>query len=308
MESFFSKKIEKINSLSPQLKPYLIDIYTIIDKYIGFRNIYSIILFGSHVIGDNTNDSDCDLLIIIKDKFYRNKSRLYLKNLEKVFLIAEKKNGFGFIGQKNGNMIDIILNVVERSTGMYSSHFICRKSAWNKQIFSKIFGVNRVLASFLAPGGIVLKGVKSSNIVLFGVSDSNSDSDSDFDKKKVLNFKPETKFYQIIKSLMMNEFTAISSIILLPLLRSIKYSLESFKWSIKNSYIFLLNRTATIKKISELFERISLKKSIFSRFIQLREGTRSFPDIKFTLFVPYYVLMIHLSAIRYKKIFKEKSA
>lgn len=277
-------KIKKINEIDPCVRPYLFEIDNIIKKYIGFDNVYSIILFGSYARGEHSPNSDCDVLIILKDDFYKQKSKNYFNNLEKIFLHLEKKHSLK--NEKSG-LIFRVLYVVEKSTGMFISHFICKESAWKNQEFHKIFNVNRFLASFLAPGDIVLKNLGNSYKILFG----------DVPHTKSKN---EISMFQLLKSLIMNELIAIGAIIIYPIFKnSIQYSMELFKWSIRNSYVYLFNKSFSLNKALRFFRRRGLSSKAISFFMQLRQKYSN--NTQFLLSSPYNCLKIHGIALMYRK-------
>ncbi len=283
MEIPFSKKIDL---LPPPIRPYLFDVNKIINNYIGFENIYSIILFGSYARGEYTATSDVDLLIIIKDEFFNAQSKEFFRKLERIFLGVEYKNKLKF---QRKNFIGGFLISMEKTTGMFVSHFVCNQSAWEKKSFHEIFGVSKFMAFLLAPGKIVLKNMGNSYITLYGE-----------DVYSLLEIK--IKIGQLLKSLLMNEVLAICTLILYPFWRnSIKYCMESFKWSIRNSYLYVYDKPASIWNIIRFFENRAIKPEVFDKFITIRKQKNQ-KDSHFALRNPYYILKIHFTAIKYRKI------
>ena len=84
----------KLDGINNQSRNYIKDIIILINKEIGVNKIQSILLFGSQ--RDKNNEdisilSDCDLLIIFKDRV----SNHHIKEIEKYFITLEIKHKFG---------------------------------------------------------------------------------------------------------------------------------------------------------------------------------------------------------------------
>ena len=195
---------ETIKTLPNVIHPYLMDIKKIIEKRIGFSNTSSILLFGSYARGEFTKNSDVDVLIIIRDEFYEQQSRLFFRKLEQLFLATEQKHK---LLMERKNPVSGLLMSVEKSTGMFVSHFVCKESDWKSQQFHKIFHVNRLMAMLLSPGDIVLNNMRSSYIPIY-----NEMPDA--------NFKNEITIGQVVKSLFMNFLLAIGGVIVFPFWKS----------------------------------------------------------------------------------------
>ena len=283
--SFADRSID----LPPKICEYLRDVERLIASKIGAENVVSIILFGSYARQDFTDNSDVDLLIILSDEFYKRKSRAYFKRLEELSLAIELKHDLKI---KRTGVITAILNVVEKTTGMFVSHFICRKSDWEKQIFFKIFGVNSFLSTLIAPGDIVLKNMSQSHLFLYG-------------KEQLPRIK-KIKLTQIIKSLIMTELIAVGSIFIFPLWRNVvKYSLEAFKWSVRNSFLYLSDRHASMGRIREFFTKTAVSERYFDEFLSLRNQFKR--KFWFTARCPIQIFKIYVAAIKYRKMFADES-
>ena len=278
-----------VKTLPKQIHTYLTDVGSLVSKYIGFQNVYSILIFGSYANREYTKNSDCDFMIILKDSYYQSMLRKDFRLLDSVFLSMEIKNNLKF---KRGNIIDGILTVVEKSTGMFTSHFICSKESWENQSFFKIFKVNPLLSIFLAPSSIVLSNMTQLIKILYG-------------KQPKIIKKKKINSFQLIKSLIMTECIALGAIAIYPIWNdSIKYSLESLKWAYKNSHQCLLNKYSPLKSIVLLFSNKRIKNAInqqdYKRFMQLRISFMK--DIRFAIKTPLLILKIHLIALIYMKI------
>jgi len=174
---------------------------------------------------------------------------------------------------------------------MYTSHFICHLTDWKKQKFNKIFGTNLLLTFLLAPSKIILKNLKNSYALLYG-RDVISDQ---------YNKKTDLKPFQLLKSLIMNILISLGAIFLVPLWKnSISYSVESFKWSIRNSHLYISGRPSSFQHIKQFFGKYILDTHIISRFKKNKEKQGYGDDPEFILKTPLYVLKIHAAGFRYK--------
>jgi len=113
-------KIE-LYGINEQTRNYIKDIITLINKEIGINKIISIILFGSQREKNGaTAISDCDLLIIFKDRV----SNHHIKEIEKYFISLEIKHKFR---EFNKRFSKKILSVINQTTGIFVSHFLTKK-------------------------------------------------------------------------------------------------------------------------------------------------------------------------------------
>jgi len=272
-------------NLPEKVCKYLKDIEKLIQLKIGYSNIYSIVLFGSYATNDYSENSDIDLLIVINDEFFKSHSVEYFEYIEKLALAIELKNNLRI---KRTSFITAVLNIIEKTTGMFVSHFICKKSDWDKQIFHKIFNVNSFLAKLIAPGDIVLKNMSKSYLVLYG-------------EKLKPKYKKRISAIQLFKSLIMTELIAVGTVIIFPFYKnSIKYSLEAFKWTIRNSYLYLFQEPGTQKQMEEFLTHSSVPKSYCNRYNELRNNKKR--DFRFAVLCPFEILKIYMISFRYRKI------
>ncbi|MHA1339133.1 MAG: nucleotidyltransferase domain-containing protein [Promethearchaeota archaeon] len=287
---FKFEKSSIVCNLPPKVCSYLKDIERLIKNKIGFNNIYSIVLFGSYARDDYSENSDIDLLIIIKDEFFKSHNLNYIKYIEKLAIGIELKNNLRI---RRTSFVTAVLNVIEKTTGMFISHFICKKSDWDKQIFHKIFNVNGFLAKLIAPGDIVLKNMSKSYMVLYG-------------EKLEPHYKEHITSVQLLKSLIMTELIAVGTIIIFPLWRNtIRYSLEAFKWTIRNSYLYLFNEQVSKKKMEQFFTESAVSKEFFRKYNSLRKKLKR--DFYFALQCPFEILKIYMASFKYRKMFSNNS-
>ncbi len=287
---FSLKSIEKISN--QKVIGYINDLIRFLKKKVGSDKIISVILFGSNTyLNDTSKISDCDILVILSDDI----SDTEINSLEKYFFELEIKHELNI---KPKNFLDSVLKIIEKSTGMYVSHFVTRKSYWLTKKFAKIFRVNRIFAYMFAPRNIVIKSMISSSIILLGE-----------DLRYIDNEITITSF-GMIKSILLNLIISVFSIGFgLFYKNNLKYELEAIKWSIKASNFYLFNDTCEISKTIKRFIKLSnqnkLLISFFKRFLYLRHhpNRRSFGHFFLT---PINILKIHILGLSYKKLIKDK--
>ncbi|MFW9950579.1 MAG: hypothetical protein ACFFKA_10715 [Candidatus Thorarchaeota archaeon] len=296
-----SKKINdeisrSLNWINKKSRDYIKDIIILISKEIGIKKIISILLFGSQQSDlENVVISDCDLLFIFKDRV----SNHHLKEIERYFIALEIKHNFKDPSTK---LTKTILEVINYSTGMFISHFLTKKEFWDRAKFHKIFHVNRVFSSIFAPRNIVLSNVILNSTLLFGE-----------DLRNALKPSVNVSITEMFRSTVMNLFICFFGIVLTPRphLNSIKYLLESVKWSLKSANYYCFADTAELSKIIERFIALEKKRKryktelFFEKFMNLRAQPQN--DLKFILLSPFKILNLHIKAISYRKMVKRKT-
>ena len=288
-----SSQIEGINK---QSQDYIKDILILINKEIGINKIASIILFGSQraQTREATIVSDCDLLIIFKDRV----SNHHIKEIEKYFIALEIKHHFRNFEKKLSKKI---LGVIQQTTGIFVSHFLTKERYWEGGIFHKIFRVNKLFSILFAPRKIILGNILINSSILYGD-----------DLREKIRPKIQITFFEMIKSTIMNLMISLFSIVIsfLKNLNSVKYQLESVKWALKASNYFCFHDSETLERISERFISFETLKSqkkasrFYSDFLQLRKNPIN--RVKFMIRVPIRIIKIHVFAILHKKLIKRK--
>jgi len=253
------------------------------------------ILFGSQrAKSEVTEVSDCDLLIIFKDRV----SNHHIKEIEKYFIALEIKHKFR---EYNTKLTRKILGVIQQTTGIFVSHFLTKRKYWEEGNFHKIFRVNRVFSAAFAPRNIVLGNVLSNSTTLYGD-----------DLRDKLRSKLRITFIEMIKSTIMNLMISFFSIII-SLFRKLdptKYQLEAIKWALKASNFYCYRDAETLETITKRFisfERPRFQKRaqrFYSKFIRLRKAPLE--DMNFMLRCPIRIVRIHLKAIAYQKLVNRK--
>ncbi|MHA1986242.1 MAG: hypothetical protein ACW98D_06360 [Promethearchaeota archaeon] len=287
---------ENLNGINQQSRNYIKDILTLINKEVGINKVLSIILFGSQraQCSDSTAVSDCDLLIIFKDRV----SNHHIREIEKYFIALEFKHNFREFSTKLSKRI---LGVLSQTTGIFVSHFLTKKKYWEDANFHKIFRVNRVFSAAFAPRNIVLGNVISNSTTLYGD-----------DLRDNLKSKIQINFIEMIKSTIMNLMISFFSIVI-SLFRKLdptKYQLEAIKWALKASNFYCYRDVKDLEEITKRFisfEKPRSKKRaerFFNKFINLRKSPLE--DMNFMLRSPIRIIKIHLKAIAYQKLVNKK--
>jgi len=296
-----NKKInERISSdlegINKQSQEYIKDILVLINKEIGINKILSIILFGSQRAQSReaTEVSDCDLLIIFKDRV----SNHHIKEIEKYFLALEIKHNFREFEKK---ITKKILGVIQQTTGIFVSHFLTKKKYWEEANFHKIFRVNTVFSAVFAPRNLVLGNVLINSSILYGD-----------DLRDKIRPKIKIGILEMVRSTVMNLMISFFSLVIsfLKNLNPTKYQLEAIKWALKSSNYYCYRDSETLSVVTDRFISFEKKRSqekanrFFSEFLQLRKHPRN--NMNFMLRCPYRILKIHIFAILFKKLLKRK--
>lgn len=244
------------------------------------EEVCSVIMFGSYVKGDLSQSSDVDMLVIVDDFISDSK----IKELDSKILSLEEKFGFA---NTELTFSSRLLNQLSRQTGMFVSHFICRKSAFIDLNFADIFGTNSILTRLLAPKGLVLASMLDDAKTIYGKNLL----------KEVGTIKINST--ELFKSCAMNVLLSIGSIFLAfsKPAKAIRFSMEAIKWSIYSTYYYSNQKSAKLSEINEVFIKQNILNSQIHRLMELRNNP--VVDWKFIFFAPWNTIRIHLS---YKKL------
>ena len=213
---------------------YIKDIITLINKEIGINKILSILLFGSQLSKNEASAiSDCDLLIIFKDRV----SNHHIKEMEKYFFALEIKHNFR---EFDKHFSKRILGVINQTTGIFVSHFLTKRKYWEETNFHKIFRVNKVFSSMFAPRKIVLGNVLINSSILYGD-----------DLREDIKPKIQITMQEMIKSTIMNLMISLFSLAIsfLKGLNPTKYQLEAIKWALKASNYYCFRDSPNLNKV-----------------------------------------------------------
>jgi predicted nucleotidyltransferase len=295
MKTIISDNLKKVNE---QSRDFIKDIIILINREIGINKILSILLFGSQISKhkESSKISDCDLLLIFKDRV----SNRHIKEMERYFTALEIKHNFR---ENKSNLINRILRMVQQSTGMYISHFLTKRKYWIQTTFHKIFRVNKVFSSLIAPRNIVLGNVILNSAILYGE-----------DLRNTIKSKIHITFFEMIRSTIMNLMLSVFSmgLALFKNINPIKYQLEAIKWSLRASNYYCYRDSESLKAITNRF--ISFEKPKFQKrakrfyneFLVLRKNPKK--TLSFMVRCPIRILKIHIKAMFYKKAIKRKES
>jgi predicted nucleotidyltransferase len=200
--------------INEQSSNYIKDIITLINKEIGINKILSIILFGSQRAKmEASKVSDCDLLIIFKDRV----SNHHIKEMEKYFFALEIKHKFREFSNRLSRKI---LGVINQTTGIFVSHFLTKRKYWEDSVFHKIFRVNKVFSSMFAPRHIVLGNILVNSSILYGE-----------DLREDIRPNIQITMQEMLRSTVMNLMISLFSLAIsfLKSLKPTKYQLEAIK-------------------------------------------------------------------------------
>jgi len=179
---------------------------------------------------------------------------------------------------------------------MFVSHFLTKKTYFERGIFHKIFSVNKILSDIFAPKKIILSSVVDNSSVLWGE-----------DLRELVKDKVEIEPYDMIKSITMNLLISLLSILFSPLkVFKSKYQLEAVKWALRASNYYAFEDSISLETIIRRFTLIEKSKGykrrairFYTRFLELRKDPHT--DINFSLRCPFRIIKIHLKGILFKK-------
>lgn len=264
-----------------RLRKYLREVFSLLFYYLGEDNIVALYVFGSALGEEYSDNSDLDLLIVLDDRIGSEQIKYVNGLLESL----EIKYG---LCAMDSSFLGKILRAIERSTGMFESHFVCSKDDLLKGCFARVFKTNRFMSKLLAPSSIVFGSVLSRIRKIHGEDIL----------KEVVTSKPTA--FTMIKSLAMNLLLSLFTLILYPFSsKATKYEMEAAKWSLLASYYYLKKRNPGLIEVLKFFQRLSLPESYVKHFLQLRKNYQN--NIMFGIATPLHVLKIHAITLSYSK-------
>jgi predicted nucleotidyltransferase len=266
--------------LPERAKNYLHRVTYLLKNYLGDRLI-SIIMFGSLVKGYATDVSDADILIIVSDDCTNEE----LKYIHRLIMAYEIK--YQYLIPPKG-FVSRILYSIDKSTGMFISHFIGRKKDFLKGNFARTFQVNKLMAIVLAPNDIVYGSVLCRAKVLYG---------QDLIKEATI---PNIPMTQLLKSILMNIVTSVLTLFIYPLTkRATLYEMESAKWSLLAGYYYVKHDSPPLPTLIQFFLDRNISTTYVKNWIALRKNYR--PDYKFGLLTPWNIFKIHVAVLKQTK-------
>jgi len=275
---------------------YINDAALIVRNLLGKDKLKGIILFGSYARAKSATEessatkiSDVDLIFKIDDSV----SNSELKRVDGLIDALAIKYG---LRMKADSLFNKFLRAVEKTTGMFVSHFFVRNKYWKAQKFSKVFRLNSLLSALLAPCKLVLKSMSFDCITLWGEGLDVQDS------IKI----PKADLF---RSMLMNFILCLAGNFLGPFVKTPEmYVLESVKWSIRACYFYITEKIASVDSTVMFFKLLNRNnpnlsgKRSFDQFLDdfLRyRSDHNRTDVKFRLKACLAIIKIHCRAIQY---------
>lgn len=273
-ERYVSEAIEIVRRLAPEY-------------------LYIALIFGSLISKHVTRSSDVDLLLVFDDAIPERMIKLIDQALE----YLEAKYGFN---EKEKNFWEHLYRALNRMTGMYKSHFICKKQDLIKFNFARIFNVSRIMSKILAPKCFVLKNFLFFAKVIYGDADFVSRS-----KKLLQIILPECPVIDWIKSIIMNLLLSLGALFAsIFSKKSHLYALEAIKWSFYVGMYYINNNLQpTLTNVIKHFKKI-INKNFIERFLKSKRNMVRDPLL--LLLAPFYVIYIHLVSKNFQKIIRNR--
>lgn len=263
--------------LPKRVRTYLDTLIKLVNKAAASK-IISILLFGSYAKGyADPERSDLDLIIVLDDAV----SQKRIAKIDRIVEGLEMTQGFT---KPSKTRIERLFRAVERATGMFASHFVCRKSDILKGDFKRVFSISRTFGRILAPSKLVFNAVLSHVVPVFGDDISSKIRRHDLDIK------------QWLRSLLMCFLLSFSGFLAFLLDRKAeRFMQEAAKWSLLNTYYYANRQSPPFQKIIKAFSKkgVRLAEGLASPFYRLNiiSAVRS----------PFAVIKIHVKGLRLLK-------
>ncbi|MFX0086628.1 MAG: hypothetical protein ACFFAU_13235 [Candidatus Hodarchaeota archaeon] len=259
---------------------YINSVKTELDR--SKSEIISVILFGSLVNepSKQSSSTDVDLLVIVSDscsKFDFKQIKQSLLKLENRFFYRFRKKESAFFSTG-----------LQRATGMFINIFTCRFSDFKKRKFNRVFNVNPIVGTLLAPQNSVWISLFKKHKIIYG-------------RNVFQNWKtvPKISSSDLIKSFIMNSLLALGALVFFPIHKQvIKFSMEAMKWSLFTWSNFNNLPVMPLEQIIVLFIRDSslIENRAIHDFMLYREkkSVKNYLPVLSLLFV----LKMHVSIFR----------
>ena len=160
---------------------------------------------------------------------------------------------------------------------------ICYYSDFCRLNFSKVFGVNPLIAYLLAPQASVWISLKQRHKIVLGVDPFTKWIES-----------PKFKKIDIVRSFLMNSFLAVGALVLgVKVKGTTQFAMESVKWSLYTWWIWSHFPPAPIpKKCSTYSKQASSKEKLTLKlFLSYRESKESSSYLR--ILAPLFVASLH---------------
>lgn len=258
-------------------KNYIDDVCTILISDFG-QKLVSVVLFGGVAEEYFAEDvSDVDLIVILADTCSKEdikKARTTMKNIEIKYNFS----------RQSGGIINRLLQLFNEHIGIFTSHFVCKKSAFENGNFNKMFLQIKpffLIADLIVPKRIVLTNVSGSGRVIYG--------DDLLQQMKI----SKCGIIELIKDYVMNFVLSLVAIGVYPFSNAAtKYSLGAMKWSFINCKTYLHGQSTNLEEAREYFMQNKIIGNFLREMFQLRENYKN--DMYFVVTAPLRITYIHL--------------
>ena len=246
------------------------------------EDIFSLILFGSMIDSvkiENTH-TDVDLIVILKDSCPKETFQKIQREL-----ISIQQSYF----PRKITFWGLFFEGLQNATGMFVNSFICYYSDFSEQNFAKVFNVNPLIASLLAPRASVWRSLKHRHLVVLG--------QDPFTKWIEI---PSISQKDIIRSFCLNFLLAIGSLVLGTIARNTtQFAMESVKWSLYTWWNCSNNHSLIeIPKMCGIYAKHAsfLEKLTITFFLSYRESGKPSPYLR--MLSPLFVLILHKNLLQ----------
>jgi len=236
------------------------------------EEVHAVLLFGSVTSGEATAVSDVDLLVVLDGV-----------SGERCDTLARRCQRLGAEHLPASDPPGVIERTVEAATGMFRSGFVTTRSAVEDGRFATVFDTSR-LAYLLAPWRTTLASALEEAVVIYG-------SPVTVEWARV-GAPLERSTREVLRSLLTSGSLALAQVgyaLVSP--RSVRYSLEAYKWSLYACGYHLHGAPVRLADRGTLFAGPPWRR-YDERFAALREDPRG--DLAFVLLTPLAVLAVHV--------------
>jgi len=260
-------------SLPKRVRAYL-DVLIRKVNQIATDRIVSVLLFGSYAKGHpDPEKSDLDLVIVMDDKV----SWSEIAGIDR--MVEGLEIAYGFTKPPK-TRLERLFRAIERATGMFASHFICRKSDILRGDFRKVFSVSRTFQRLLAPSRLVFNAILSHVVTVYG------DDISDKIRRPVVDIK------QWLRSLSMCFLLSLSGLLAFFLNKKAgKFLEEATKWSLLNTYYYVHRQSPSFQDIIKFYSKKGL--SLAEESLSPSGGFNIISAAK----SPFMVIKIHVKGL-----------
>ena len=266
--------------VSVKAEKYIEDVRTRLISDFG-QKLVSVVLFGGVAEGYFSKDvSDVDIIVVLSDTCSKEdikKARRTMKNIEIKYNFS----------RESYRIIDRLLQLFNEHIGIFTSHFVCKKSAFENGNFNEMFlriTPFFLIADLIVPKRILLTNISGSGRVIYG--------DELLQQIKI----SKCGIIELIKDCIMNFVLSLVAIGVYPFSNAAtKYSLGAMKWSLINCKTYLHGQSTNLEEAREYFMQNKIIGDFLREMFQLRENYKN--DIYFAVTTPVIIIYIHIITI-----------